>query len=210
MKLGGSPVPAVRLASVEPSMLITHDSAGRYGKEKQAMVPGDRLLIRAFHSDGQWYRAWPARRVFQSALGIVTDTPPGTEIVDRRQNWIQQHHIRAYYWFERPYNLLEVMDRQGVPIELYVHIASPAHRCAGELRFTDHELDVVLPAAAPPYIADADDFARAIDTYGYTPAFQAACHAACDRALRLVRRWMWGATPERALRVRDTDEPDDR
>jgi predicted RNA-binding protein associated with RNAse of E/G family len=73
---------------------------------------------------------------------------------DRGRSWVQQYAIRAVYWFDRPYNLLEVFAPDGALVELYMHIASPARLAGGVLEYTDHELDVVLSPGEAPRVVE--------------------------------------------------------
>lgn len=82
------------------------------------------------------------------------------------------HFIRAYYWFDRPYNLLEVYRPHGELEEIYVHVASPMVVKNGEILYTDYELDVVKPAGDVATIVDEDEFVEATARYGYSAELQ--------------------------------------
>jgi protein associated with RNAse G/E len=157
------------------------------------------LTVRALRADGSCYRSWTAQLVYQDARGLVTFAQAGGVVDDRDHAWVQRYAIRAVYWFDRPYNLLEVCLPDGVLVELYVHIASPARLRAGVLEYTDHELDVVLAPGEAPRLVDENEFAEAAVRYGYTADFQQACYAACHRAEQLLVRWPIRAAPAVAL-----------
>lgn len=164
----------------------------------------DIITVRSFHSDGRWYRAWETPCIFQSDAGLVTLGGPRT-LVHKADgtSYHDMYRIRAVYWFDRPYNLLEVFDESGNLVELYVHIASPARIVGKELHFTDYELDVVLPVGGSATIVDQDEFTLASDRYGYSPDFIASCEVACRRALALLDRWVIDAPPIVALGTQD-------
>jgi hypothetical protein len=162
------------------------------------------LLVRALRADGTCYRSWTAEVVYRDELGVATFDAPGGVVESQGQSWVRQHVIRAVYWFERPYNLLEVFAPDGRLVELYVHIASPARLADGVLEYTDHELDVVLEPEGAPRVVDEEEFAEAAITYGYSEDFQRACYAACRRAEQLLQRWSVGVPPEKALRIAET------
>lgn len=157
------------------------------------------LTVRALRADGSCYRSWTAQLVYQDARGLVTFADAGGVVDDRGQAWVQRYAIRAVYWFDRPYNLLEVFAPDGALIELYVHIAAPAQLAGAVLEYTDHELDVVLAPGEVPRVVDEDEFAEAAVRYDYGVDFQQACYAACHRAEQLLVRWPIRAAPAVAL-----------
>jgi protein associated with RNAse G/E len=161
------------------------------------------LLVRALRADDTCYRSWAADLVYRDDLGVVTFASPGGVVESQGQSWVRQHAIRAVYWFNRPYNLLEVFTLDGRLVELYVHIASPARLADGVLEYTDHELDVVLEPRGAPRVVDEEEFVEAAALYGYSEDFQQACYAACRRAEQLLQRWQVGVPPELALRTAD-------
>jgi protein associated with RNAse G/E len=100
--------------------------------------------------------------------------------------------MRSYYWTDRFYNLIEVLDPDGGLVEVYINIASPLRASGDELHFVDHELDITKPAGEPARIIDQDEFEEAIGRYGYTPEFQARCWLAAEDARRLAEAWTIG------------------
>ncbi len=167
------------------------DLAGRVmDSHAVTLQPGDAVTVQAFRADGVCYRWWPATVAQVTDAGIVTRVPSGTRIEGLAGGgWIQRHNIHGFYWFDRPYNLLEVYRTDGALEEVYIHIASPARLEHGLVRYTDHELDVVMRPGEEPRVEDEEDFVQAALAYGYTPDFQAACRAAVVDALRLAAGW---------------------
>lgn len=162
------------------------------------------ITVRSFPSDGRWYRAWETPCIYRSDAGLVTLGGPPTVVYKADgTTYRDPHRIRACYWFDRPYNLLEVFDEPGNLVELYIHIASPARLVGDELHFTDYELDVVVPAGGSATIVDQDEFTLAVDRYGYSPEFIVSCEVACRRALALLDRWVINAPPMVALNTQD-------
>ena len=163
------------------------------------------MRVTALRADRTPYRWWDALVEAASADHVVTYAPPGHRVHQADgTGWASRCHIRAHYWTDRWNNLLEVYEPDGQPLELYVHIASPARLGAEGIVFEDYELDVVMPFGQPAEVVDEDDFAAAIPRYGYTAAFQARCRAAVEEALRLVADWTWSplrpVQPETASR----------
>lgn len=153
------------------------------------MKPGTDIWVRAFKSDGHCYRWWDATIESVDARCVVTFSPPGGWVHQPDRRWQRDVHIRAYYWFERPYILLELYTPRETLVELYAHINSPPRWVDGELHYTDYELDVAWRPGQEPRIIDEDEFEEAIHRYGYSPAFQTACYRHAHEALELVRGW---------------------
>lgn len=100
-----------------------------------------------------------------------------------------EHHLRAYYWFGKYHNLIEVFEPGGNLLELYINIASPPEWENGILKFKDHELDVSKYPPKPAVILDEDEFAEAASLYGYSPQFQEKMYAIAREALVLADAW---------------------
>ncbi len=154
------------------------------------MKPGDVITVRVLHADGQCYRSWQAEVEKASADCIVTLFHPGSIVDDARDGlWKSPWHIRAYYWLDRPYNLLEIYDPAGLLEQIYLNVASLPVLENNTLEFTDYELDVSLLTGQPARIVDEDEFAAAIISYGYSPEFQAHCCQVAAAALQLAQNW---------------------
>jgi protein associated with RNAse G/E len=150
---------------------------------------GQQILVRSLRADGACYRWWHALVEYSDASTLVTYAPHGARVEQPGGGYSVRYAIRAWYWFDRPYNLLEVYEPDGSLAEIYIHIASPPRLVATTLEYTDHELDVVCQPGAPPRIVDQDEFAEAAMRYGYTAAFQAACFATAEAALVTAAEW---------------------
>jgi protein associated with RNAse G/E len=150
---------------------------------------GDTVRVRVLRADGLVYRSWPTRVERVEDDRIVTSVLRGDRVDGPGGGWIWKHDTRAIYWFDRPYNLTEVYERDGRLKQLYVHIASPASLQDGALVYTDHELDVVKRGTAEPTIVDQDEFEAAAEVFGYSATFQEACWRAAAEALEVVRGW---------------------
>lgn len=154
------------------------------------------LTVVATKADGVWYRTWQAHVEQLDEKLLVTVSAPSGQVVDReRGDWTMKHGIRGYYWFDRPLNLLEVFDTNGALLEIYVNVGSLPMLDGDRLTFADYELDVSLEGDGPPRILDEDEFAEAIERYGYSAEFQAQQWAAAQDALTLAAGWTPGRVP---------------
>jgi protein associated with RNAse G/E len=93
------------------------------------------------------------------------------------------------YWLDKFYNLLEVINTDGLLTQIYVNVASPPQFIDNGFNFIDHELDVSMPVGQPARIVDEDEFEVAITRYGYAPEFVALCRIAAEEARLLAERW---------------------
>jgi GrpB-like predicted nucleotidyltransferase (UPF0157 family)/protein associated with RNAse G/E len=155
-----------------------------------ALQPGDVLCVRAYKSDGQWYRWWTATVESVTPTCITTLSPPNNAIHTPTGQWHFKLAIRSYYWFDRPYNLLEVYHPDGTVAEIYVNIGSPIVQKGAELQFTDHELDVLKISGQLARIVDEDEFMAASTHYGYSAEFQKICYQNANMALELAEKWV--------------------
>ncbi len=157
---------------------------------------GDGITIKALKPDGTCYRSWCATVETRNSEFLVSIAPTGHQVRDVKGDWISDVAIRNYFWFRRPYNLLEVFKANGSLQELYVHIASIAQIDEAELHYTDYELDVVCYPGKEPFIADEDEYAAAVSQYSLSGQVQQTCRAAAKEALVLLRNWNAGAAPD--------------
>ncbi|MDP9311028.1 MAG: DUF402 domain-containing protein [Chloroflexota bacterium] len=162
------------------------DGTATYNNLLQA---GDIVTIQSFRADGTCYRSWQATIEQRNADQIITMTPAKTHVEGIGGGWVQQYHIRAFYWLDRPYNLLEVYRGDGTLEEVYIHIASPVRLQQGIIAYTDHELDVVMRPGEAPRVVDEDEFTQAVVTYKYSTEFQKACQDAVKEAVQLAANW---------------------
>ncbi len=154
------------------------------------------LTVVATKADGVWYRTWQAyvERLEENLL--VTVGVPGSHVRDReRGSWVMKHYIRGHYWFDQPFNLLEVFTVDGALVEIYVNVASQPVLDGDRLTFADYELDVSIEGDGPPRILDEDEFVEAIERYDYSAEFQARCRAAVQAGLDLAVNWTPGTVP---------------
>lgn len=153
------------------------------------MKAGDVIQVEALKFDGKPYRWWRSTVESVSADYVTTVNRIGDVVEDTEMGWIGRHNLRNFYWFGRPYNLMEVYERSGRLRQLYVHIASPPRVEGDTLVYVDYELDVSWRPGEAPRVRDQDEFAVAAEKYGYSPEFQEACWRAVDEALGLVGSW---------------------
>jgi protein associated with RNAse G/E len=155
------------------------------------MKVGDQIHICACKADGTVYRSWHTTIESVDAGSIVTISPAGSMVIDKTRlgDHPIKHHLRSYYWFDKFYNLIEVFDVNGTLVQIYINIASLPEFTESEMRFKDHELDVVRDLPNPAQLIDEDEFAEAILNYQYSPAFQEKMYAAAREALALANDW---------------------
>lgn len=155
------------------------------------------ITLRQLKHDGFCYRHHPTQLVAQLPAGLVLLSPRATPIWDYRKTWQAENDVYHYCWFGRWFNLLEVIGPGGTLLELYAHIASPISLADGVVSYIDYELDVT--SIDGPRLVDEDEFAEAVEQYGYSAELQQRCHAAATEALALVERWRAGLPSEEAL-----------
>jgi protein associated with RNAse G/E len=150
---------------------------------------GDILTVRVLHADGQCFRSWQSVVERISSDCVITRSAPGQTVDDLNGKWTLKDHIRAYYWLDRPYNLLEVYDADGAFIELYINVASVPTLDGHTLTWTDHELDISKLPGKSARIVDQDEFTAAAIKYGYSPEFQVRCHALSEALRQFAECW---------------------
>ena len=155
----------------------------------EPMRVGDAITIVVFNLDGTRRRWWTSVVAALGGDSVHTFSRAGNPVAGPKGGWASQQHIRACYWFDRPYNLLELYDAAGALTEIYVHIASPAQIVNGELHYTDYELDVIRRAGEEPIVADEDEFEQAVAAHGLTPEFRAACYRTIEEVTALIDGW---------------------
>lgn len=161
-----------------------------YNHLMQNIKVGDIIPVHACKADGTTYRRWQA--VIESiAEGvIVTVGEAGSPAFNADGGVFHiEHHLRAYYWFDKFYNLIEAFAPDGSLLEIYINVASPPEWDGGILRFKDHELDVTKYPPKPAQIVDEDEFAEAVVKYNYSAEFQEKMYAAARKALALADAW---------------------
>ena len=151
---------------------------------------GDILPVHACKTDGTVYRSWEAAVESISSNLLITIAPAGSSVFNiKGEDYPLVHHYRAYYWFDKFYNLLEVFEPDGRLVHIYINIASPPEFNDGVLSFKDHELDVSKVLPHPAKLVDEDEFIEAVVKYNYSPEFQDKMYAATREALELAENW---------------------
>jgi protein associated with RNAse G/E len=137
------------------------------------LLPGDYLGFHVHKADGSVYRKWRARIQYMDESTLVTIAPLGDPVEDSKKGlWYINFSLRSYYWFDKPYNLLEVFAPDGSLAEIYLNVASKPEIMDGILHFSDFELDVSRRPPNKSKIIDQDEFAEAIRKFGYSAEFQ--------------------------------------
>jgi protein associated with RNAse G/E len=161
------------------------------------MKIGDRIQVQACKTDGTVYRSWQATIESITADSIVTIAPAGSSVFNiKGEDYPIRHHYRAYYWFDRFYNLIEIFETSGELIHIYINVASPPEFKNGIMSFKDHELDVSRYIPRPAELVDEDEFAEAVITYQYTKEFQEQMYSVAHETLELANHWNAKPTPE--------------
>jgi protein associated with RNAse G/E len=161
------------------------------------MKIGDRIQVQARKTDGTVYRSWQATIESVTENSIVTIAPAGSSVFNiKGEDYPIRHHYRAYYWFDKFYNLIEIFETSGELVHVYINVASPPEFKDGIMSFKDHELDVSRYVPKPAELVDEDEFAEAVITYQYTKKFQEQMYSAAHEALELANHWNAKPVPE--------------
>ncbi len=154
------------------------------------MKKGDKIHVRACKADGTVYRSWQAIIESVTADSIVTIAPAGSSVFNiKGDDYPIPHHYRAYYWFDKFYNLIEVFETDGKLFYIYINIASPPEFENDIMSFKDHELDVSRYPPKAAQLIDEDEFAEAAIKYQYTQEFQDKLYMVAQEALELANTW---------------------
>ena len=170
------------------------------------MKPGDVVWVRTYKADGQLHRWWQAQVEAIEGECVIAYSAIGSPVHHNPQRFPAalfplKHTIRSYYWPDRRHNLLEIYDAGGALVELYADITGPVEIGEGEIRFTDHELDVSQLTGQVPQIIDQDEFAEAAVVYRYSEAFMGQCYELAEALLGVLAGWQpRGATSAQLLR----------
>lgn len=152
---------------------------------------GETIQIQALRSDRTPYRWWESKIEDAGSHCIITSNQIGDLVYEPEGHWKTKLHSRAYYWTDRPLNVIEVYSDSGEPVEIYINIASPFQVEGEKGSYIDYELDVSLKRGHPIEILDEDEFLAAIDKYGYTSTLVNECRSSLQSAIRLAERWPW-------------------
>lgn len=167
---------------------------------------GDNIQVRSYKADGTCYRHWCATVETVEPDMLVVVTPVGHRVEDIDGGWESEYAIRAFYWADRWYSLLEVYAPDGGLTEIYVNISSPAVIGDSQLTFTDYELDVSRKPPHPAHLEDEDEFRAAASRYAYSEALKEACYEVASKAIELADRWVALGMPTVAAREAKEDE----
>ena len=151
------------------------------------------ISLRQLKHDGHCYRRYQCQVISRQAEGFVLFAPRGTVVWGVEKSWTARYDLFKYLWFGRWYNLSELFDADGQAVEVYADIASPVDFTNGVVHYTDYELDVT--SIDGPRLVDEDEFAEAVEKYGYSAELQARCYTAAEEALALVTHWQPGLPP---------------
>jgi protein associated with RNAse G/E len=158
-------------------------------REQDTLRVGQRVEVKALRADGQAYRWWTATVESVHPDRFVTWNWAGHHVESPQRRWLSEGSIRAVYWLNRLYNLIEVYTRTGDLEEIYINVASPPRVQGPVVSFVDHELDVTMRPGEPPRVVDEDEFEEAAVRFAYAPEFQAACRRAAAEALVVAAGW---------------------
>jgi protein associated with RNAse G/E len=159
------------------------------------MEIGDDVQVRACKADGTCYRWWRATVEAVEADGVVLVTPAGHRVEGIHRSWTSRFAIRAFYWPDRLYNVLEVYALDGTLVEIYVNISSPAVIEDSQVSFTDYELDIDRRPPGEAQLEDEDEFREAALRYGYSQAFQETCYQVAREMIELANSWVARGMP---------------
>ena len=179
----------VRAAAEEGVRVAETWRAGPVRHDLRVARAGDVLRVRALKHDGRPYRWWRTRIEDITDAQLVTTSSIGQLVRTPRGAWRNTLNLRAHYWFERPYSLLECYDAAGQLREIYVNVATPARLRAGTLEYVDYELDVSRLTGEPARIVDEDEFVAAARKYRYSVDTQRWVRRAARDALALAETW---------------------
>ncbi len=179
----------VRAAAQEGLRVAESWQPGPTRHDLRVTRPGDVLRVQALKHDGRPYRWWRTRVEDITDEWIVTVSPIGQLVRHAGGAWRTRAHLRAHYWFDRPYSLLECYGVMGQIEEIYVNVATPARLRAGLLEYTDYELDVSKPAGQAARVVDEDEFAEAIRKRHYPAQLQNWARAAARDGLFVAEAW---------------------
>lgn len=160
------------------------------------MQIGDKIILRAYKSDGHCYR-WHEVIVENIEKNCVTVIGwPGRRVHQPNGGFITPYISRSHLWLDRPIFILELFEQDGTLAEVYANINSPVEVGEDEVTFTDYELDVSWIPGNPIRVVDEDEFEEAVEKFGYSDVFQQQCYQAALDAVDLVEGWSVGAVPD--------------
>jgi uncharacterized protein len=160
------------------------------------MKAGDIVQVHFYKSDGTRYRAWAAtvEAVLDDCLAVTMQ--PGTKIEMLTGDSEAKFCSRSTFFYDKPFFVLELYDpADGRLVEIYVNINSPIELEDHTIRFVDYELDVSLVPPGMAVLVDEDEFAEAVEKFGYSAEFQQFCYTAAQEAIHLANNWVAKGMP---------------
>jgi predicted acetyltransferase/protein associated with RNAse G/E len=156
---------------------------------------GDIIHVSYYKANGVLHRSWET--IVEDILEdcVVTISPAGGLVKDIKGDWATDSLFRSHYWLEKSYSLLEMYRLDGELEKIYVNISSPVKIEADRLSFTDYELDVVRRPPGPAFLADEEEFKKAIVVYGYSEDLVCSCYQAVKEAFELANGWVVKGMP---------------
>ena len=164
-------------------------------KDTTHLQVGSQIHVRAYKSDGTCYRWWTGTVEAVEPGLVVVATPAGHRVQNSEGGWTSKWAIRAYYWPDRWYTVLEVYLPDGTLTEIYVNINSPVEIGDDRLCFTDYELDVSRELPNPARLVDEDEFREAARQYGYSGEFQQHVYRIARDAIEVADNWVAKGMP---------------
>jgi protein associated with RNAse G/E len=164
-------------------------------REMTHLQAGSQVHVRAYKSDGTCYRWWRGTVEAAAPDRVVVVTPVGHRVHTPDGGGASRWSIRATYWTDRWYSVLELYLPDGALVEIYVNINSPVELQEGILCFTDYELDVSRELPGPARLVDEDEFEEAAIQYGYSAAFQETCYRVAREAIEVAENWIATGMP---------------
>lgn len=150
---------------------------------------GASVTVYSHALDGTLTREWPATVEACEGEMVRVFSPKGTRCAGPDGGWDFQVDVRAYYWSNRAFNLLEILGERGDVNEIYIHIASKPEMSAGVISYTDYELDIVQKAGGVARLIDVDEFYSQVEGLSLSAEFQALCYRAVADALTVLASW---------------------
>lgn len=179
----------VRAAAQEGLRVVETWNSGPIRHDLRVIQAGDAIRVRAMRPDGKPDRWWRARVEDISETGLVTVLSIGQLLRHARGAWRTRLNLRAHYWFDRPYSLVEAYDAGGRLVEMVVKVATTPRLRAGALQFTDYGLDVAVSPGQPPRPVADDGFDAAAQRQRRSPELARWARAASRDGLALAAEW---------------------
>jgi protein associated with RNAse G/E len=163
-----------------------------------------RTTVMAMKADNAIHRYHEAEIEICNELGCVVWTQPGDQLKSTAGTlWVTDALVRTLFVVGARLNLLEILEPDSTPRELYMNIIAPVEILDSEIRYIDHELDVrrLCSDEGGAFIEDQDEFEQAINTFNYDESTVVACRAAALQGMGIADSWEFKLPSEDALQV---------